>query len=981
MIGQIIQSYLVSLGVQIDKPGFQQADATIKQTGATVEKVAGSMGTSFGAMAANFVKASTIISTALAGVTTSVVGLMTAAAKQDMEMQKYASSMMMGRDAAEQMKRATDALGESINDIIINPELMGRFKQLAADGGKMRVGGDFKETMKNFRDLIFEFTRLKQEASYAMTWVGYYLQKYLQRPLADIKEKFRQFNDAFIKNMSVWTEKAARAIVYILNIGKHFLDFLVDVGKALYKMWDSFPKGAKIAIAAITALGVVIKASPLGRMIMLVSTLLLLIDDYYGHMEGKKSAFGEYWDKLNGYIERGKQLWEEIKPVAEEYWDRFVGFLQTAKTWVEGLATRVGEFLDEISQSAELQSFITLLKELGEDVLEGVVKGVKDTYKWLKSLYERMEENGAVASFKELVDKLYRAVKWVVEQVKSLVEFLIRLHDEIVKTEEYQEFTNAIADLAGVFLELLNTIGDLVGEAFKLLFGEMQKKDHVYSFRDAIRAVLKVFSALAGAIKWVLGNMRDLFAYIKNSKVFTEIFEAIGKTIDKAIGKVGKLGRAVLALMNGEGIQKALSILGASDSDSSGDKGSGSPTGLSSDEQKWEPYIQEYSKKHGVDPNLVRAVIKKESSFDPNAVSPAGAIGLAQFMPSTAEAVGIDPHDPVQSIEGAAMHLKALLKTFNGDERLALAAYNAGAGAVQQYGGIPPYAETQEYVKKVLEFRDDYASRAIPRSAASSGYIGYSGPLDKSKWNLWSSTQEYNTPWDSKVTDVSGWHQEVVDFMNDAGDALSKMGIKGTITGAAEKGDYHNAGTYSHANGWKVDISDIEIPYGSEAYNVLAALVDSHGGHMEYEQSKGHYDIVIYPQDAPAPAPSAYGGGSSGGHGASGGWDGGSGFVSDGGAPLWQRWQEAAKNPTVENLVSAMRKGGHAPSYALPSSSGQGGLSGVNIGSIGDIIVKVVGGANATAEDIGDQVREKFPGALRDAAGYFGLNLTTTDLR
>jgi hypothetical protein len=84
--------------------------------------------------------------------------------------------------------------------------------------------------------------------------------------------------------------------------------------------------------------------------------------------------------------------------------------------------------------------------------------------------------------------------------------------------------------------------------------------------------------------------------------------------------------------------------------------------------------------------------------------------------------------------------------------------------------------------------------------------------------------------------------------MNDLGDALKSMGVKGKITGAAEQGDYHESGIYSHANGYKVDISDVEIPEGSEAYEVMKALVDAHGGKMDHEWSKGHYDIVIYPQ-------------------------------------------------------------------------------------------------------------------------------------
>jgi hypothetical protein len=107
------------------------------------------------------------------------------------------------------------------------------------------------------------------------------------------------------------------------------------------------------------------------------------------------------------------------------------------------------------------------------------------------------------------------------------------------------------------------------------------------------------------------------------------------------------------------------------------------------------------AKRHGLPPALLAAVAKVESNYNPNAVSPAGARGLMQFMPATARDYGINPMNPAQAIEAAARKLAADLKTF-GSVQLALAAYNAGAGAVRQHGGIPPYAETQAYVPKVL---------------------------------------------------------------------------------------------------------------------------------------------------------------------------------------------------------------------------------------------------------------------------------------
>jgi soluble lytic murein transglycosylase-like protein len=108
------------------------------------------------------------------------------------------------------------------------------------------------------------------------------------------------------------------------------------------------------------------------------------------------------------------------------------------------------------------------------------------------------------------------------------------------------------------------------------------------------------------------------------------------------------------------------------------------------------------AKKHGIDPALLAGLVKQESNFDPNAGSPAGARGLAQLMPATAAGLGVtDVLDPIQNLDGGAKYLRRQLDAFGGDVTRALAAYNAGPGAVQRYGGVPPYAETQNYVRIV----------------------------------------------------------------------------------------------------------------------------------------------------------------------------------------------------------------------------------------------------------------------------------------
>jgi soluble lytic murein transglycosylase-like protein len=135
------------------------------------------------------------------------------------------------------------------------------------------------------------------------------------------------------------------------------------------------------------------------------------------------------------------------------------------------------------------------------------------------------------------------------------------------------------------------------------------------------------------------------------------------------------------------------------------------PTSVAGDTTQYDALIQASAARNGVDPALLKALIRAESNFDPNAGSPAGAQGLTQLMPGTAAGLGVtDVHDPAQAIEGGAKYLRSQLDAFGGDETKALAAYNAGPGAVTRYGGVPPYAETQQYVQRVLGYAAGYRS-------------------------------------------------------------------------------------------------------------------------------------------------------------------------------------------------------------------------------------------------------------------------------
>jgi len=183
----------------------------------------------------------------------------------------------------------------------------------------------------------------------------------------------------------------------------------------------------------------------------------------------------------------------------------------------------------------------------------------------------------------------------------------------------------------------------------------------------------------------------------RRSLVYWSVTKHRWKAVPPANGATMRAARSAAAEVNqylGQEPNQAVSGSQASASDFGG--------GKTFSQQELDAAIDEAAARHNVDPNLVRSVIKVESNFNPNAVSSKGAMGLMQLMPSTARQLKVtNPFDPQQNVDAGVRHLKKLLESYGGDVKLSLAAYNAGAGAVARSAGIPRFAETQNYVRRI----------------------------------------------------------------------------------------------------------------------------------------------------------------------------------------------------------------------------------------------------------------------------------------
>ena len=305
----------------------------------------------------------------------------------------------------------------------------------------------------------------------------------------------------------------------------------------------------------------------------------------------------------------------------------------------------------------------------------------------------------------------------------------------------------------------------------------------------------------------------------------------LNRELTKAVSKLEDIGLAQKELVKltreSSEIAYSMNQLGKPSSDlavqqlSSYSQSSGQFSGLSSSDID---YLVRKSVEYGVDSRLVAALISAESGGNQSAVSPAGAIGVGQLMPETAKELGVNPYDKLQNIEGTIKYLAQMLQRFGGDVSKALAAYNAGAGAVEAYNGVPPYSATQAYVNNVMSTYQGMANfgvidtRVVEYGNKAQNQLGgYIVQANEPNYLEGGFDSRYIGKWESRAgaTDLEGVQDFVVSAFNMAvNEYMSSTGQqdKVVITGGAEKG-YHAGGTYSHEAGYKLDIDPSSIKY------------------------------------------------------------------------------------------------------------------------------------------------------------------------
>lgn len=407
----VIKEYLVGLGLQ---------DNFTENFNKVLDNSSSKIGKYSNTFAGKFTIAGVAVVSATAMANIAIGKFLSNMAKSDFAMEMYAKKIGKTKQEATRLDTALSAMGRTLEEVNSNAELKSNFKQLQKDAEKVQPP-DMSEGMKQIREIQFEFIRLKQNATYALNWIGYYLTKYIKEPVSNIKQDFKGLNDIVIKNIPKWTEKIAKVLSWVIRLGITLMRGSNAVYTAIKKIFDMIPKELKTIGVAITALGLLIRAGPIGKLGMVIAGILLLLDDFYTYLNGGDALFGGLWQSLI-------DIWNLLKDsgAIDTFKEGFINALIIITEMINQAKEYLIELYNKFRESGSIERFLKLLGKLGE-LLKSTIEPLKSTGKAILLAFTGM---GKVAlewfinkGLPKMIDLISGVVGGITDIITKLNEF------------------------------------------------------------------------------------------------------------------------------------------------------------------------------------------------------------------------------------------------------------------------------------------------------------------------------------------------------------------------------------------------------------------------------------------------------------------------------------------------------------------------------------------------------------------------------
>jgi len=368
-VNDVIKEYLVSLGFDVDLASYAKFNKVLDSSDSSVLSFASTA-------ASSFIKAGAAFAAFVVTVVTGMAKMIDETADADLEFKKFARQMLTTSENAKSVKMSLDAMGVSLDDLWMSPELLNQFRQLRNLSKDLEPPDDFDEQMQFVRSIKFELTKAKMELSYSLQWISYYLIKYLRKPLESFRNTLQKINEAIREHMPEWTKKVAQFASWFFRLFNMF----VKGGAAIIDMINKIPGNVKKVLLALAALAPLLAGNPFFLMIAMIATLLLLLEDFSTYMEGGESALGDFWSKLVEVGADGKtafvgifgELGEELGELGVALGDTLMAFLSLfGIDNVEGLKSTIGDLATFMGDTLifALQTIVDLLNIIHESLV------------------------------------------------------------------------------------------------------------------------------------------------------------------------------------------------------------------------------------------------------------------------------------------------------------------------------------------------------------------------------------------------------------------------------------------------------------------------------------------------------------------------------------------------------------------------------------------------------------------------------------
>ncbi|MDF2636576.1 MAG: hypothetical protein K0R78_3450 [Pelosinus sp.] len=325
---------------------------------------------------------------------------------------------------------------------------------------------------------MFEFKKLKLEVAYAMEWISYYLGKYLGGPLSNIKQSLSDLNAKITQTMPEWTKQVAKVLAMIINVGISGVRFVKDLYHGFERFFDMLPRGVSTVAKTLLGLWAVLRFTPIGIISMSIAGLLVLIEDFYGYIDGRKSS-------------------KTMAPI----WQRMIDWFKEADKWMQKAKVNINNFWDEFKNSKLALTVLKIIRDTFKLMSETVSTLIDLLTEAFTIMAEAITDNGVAQAFEETFTNIAKAIDSVILGLINVMKQLGLLSSDSKYKGFWRWFGNELAaelKRLAAFGNALASIFDIIGLAMQGKYEEAAKRG-MSLIPNLIRDIKKSYSSGGGA--------------------------------------------------------------------------------------------------------------------------------------------------------------------------------------------------------------------------------------------------------------------------------------------------------------------------------------------------------------------------------------------------------------------------------------------------------------------------------------------------